>query len=91
MSCVNTFVARKFHNPEVSPTTAQIAAINQRLTAIQLAGLHIPSRARKIQNVRRRLPVTMIPAHPFLVKMRHVHQDLGNAVSETQPVQNQRA
>jgi hypothetical protein len=83
-------VARKFLNPELSPTSAQIAAINRRLAVIQLAGLRLPPRAPRVQPVRRRLPVTLNSAPAYPVKIRHVLQNLGSAVSETQPVQTRR-
>lgn len=83
-------MARKFHTPDVSPTTAQIAAINLRLAAIQLAGLRLPARAPRLQPVRRLLPVTMNSALAYPVKIRHVLQNLGSPVSETQPLQTRR-
>ena len=90
-SCDSYPVARKFHSPEVSPTTAQIAAINLRLAAIQLAGLRLPARAKKIQPLRRRLPVSVVSAESYPVKIRHALQNLGSAVSEIQPIQSRRA
>ncbi len=83
-------MARKFNSPEISPTTASIAAINLRLAAIQLAGLRPPVRARKIQPVRRRLLVTMVATQDWAVKIGQPFQNLGTPVSETLPVQSPR-
>jgi hypothetical protein len=91
MSCVNLFVAKKFHSPGISPTAAQIAAIHSRLAAIQLTGLRLPSRVRKVASVRRRLPVTMTSQPAHAVKIRQILQNLGSPVSETRPVQSRHA
>jgi len=71
---------------------AAIAAINLRMATIQLAGLRVPPRARKVPTVRRRLPVTMFTHDAEPVIIRHALQNLGSvAVSETQPIQTPRA
>jgi hypothetical protein len=71
---------------------AAIAAINLRMATIQLAGLRVPPRARKIPTVRRRLPVTIFPGVVQPVIIRHAFQNLGSAVvSEIQPSQSPRA
>ena len=70
---------------------AAIAAINLRMATIHLAGLRVPPRVRKIPTVRRRLPVTMFPQEVQPVIIRHALQNLGSAVSETQPAQSPRA
>ena len=71
---------------------AAIAAINLRMAKIQLAGLRVPPRARKVPVVRRRLPVTMFPDAVQPVIIRHTLQNLGSpAVSEIQPSQSPRA
>jgi hypothetical protein len=90
-SCDGSGVARKSYNPELSPTAVQIAAIRSRLAAIESAGQRIPPRIRRVAPVRRRLPVVMMPQPAHAVKIRHTLQNVGSGISETQPVQNQRA
>jgi hypothetical protein len=87
-SCDTSLVARKLHRAEVPRDAAQMAAINLRMATIQLAGLRVPPRARKIPTVRRRLPVTILPTMEQPVIIRHVLQNLGSVVSETRPAQS---
>jgi hypothetical protein len=71
---------------------AAIAAINLRMATIQLAGLRVPPRARKVPAVRRRLPVTIFPQTAQPVIIRQALQNLGSAaVSGIQPSQSPRA
>ena len=71
---------------------AAIAAINLRMATIQLAGLRVPPRARKVPAVRRRLPVTIFTEAAQPVIIRQALQNLGSAVvSEIQPSQSPRA
>jgi len=84
-------MARKLQVQECSRVDVAIAAINLRMATIQLAGLRVPPRARKIQTVRRRLPVTILSEPPQTVIIRHALQNLGSAiVSEIQPSQSPR-
>jgi hypothetical protein len=90
-SCDDNLVARKSHDQNVACAVPETAVQNLRKAVIQLAGLRVAPRVRKIPTMRRRLSVLMVPASPQSVNIRHTSQNLGTAVSESQPVQNQRA
>jgi hypothetical protein len=85
-------VARKFqvHGGVKTAATAVVAAAGGRLVPFPLAGAKVLPRVKKIPAVRRRLPVLMMPPSTQQVKIRHVLQNLGSAVSEIQPAQTQR-
>ena len=84
-------MARKSHDENIACSASETAGQYLRKAVIQLAGLRTAPRARKIPTMRRRLSVLMVPASPQAVNIRHTSQNLGTAVSESQPVQNQRA
>lgn len=86
-SCDTVPVARKYYNSLTVLEAMEIAALNLRTGMIPLAGLRPPPRIRKLPTVRRRLPVTIIPNTAKSVIIRHVSQNLGNVISEAQPVQ----
>ena len=83
-------MARKLQLRESNRVDATIAAINLRMAMIQLAGGRAPAGARKVPTLRRRLPVTILPIAPQPVIIRHVLQNVGSPVSETQPSQSLR-
>jgi hypothetical protein len=84
-------VARKSHDENYASSANETAILNLRKALIQLAGLRVAPRVRKIPPLRRRLSVLLIPASPQAVNIRHTSQNLGTVVSESQPVQSQRA
>jgi len=86
-SCDKRFVARKFQVQESFSAAAKTAAMNLRMATIQLSGLRVPPRVRKVPTLRRRLPITMLPEYSQPVIIRHTGQNLGSLVSEARPVQ----
>ena len=67
------------------------AESNLRMATMQLAGLRLPPRIRTVPTLRRRLPVEFVAETAQPVIMRHIGQNLGSPVTETQPTQSPRA
>jgi hypothetical protein len=82
------FVARKFQVPESSRAAAQAAVMNLRMAMAQCVGLRVAPRVKKVPAVRRRLPVTMLPAPSQPVIIRHASQNLGSPHNEAQPARS---
>jgi hypothetical protein len=90
MSCDDSLVARKFQvNEGIGLATTGLAA-GLQMMPVPLTGLRPAPRVRKVPALRRRVPITMLPGPIQPVIIRHAAQDLGKAVSEIQPAQNQR-
>lgn len=70
--------------------TAESTAAKLGLAKSQIAAKGYPYRMKKIPTLRRRIPVTFLDEKAVPVKMRHTGQNLGNVLTEIQPVQNQR-
>lgn len=83
-------MAKKYYSVAQSQVAAETALRNLRAASVRLAGLRVPPRVRKVPLVRRRLPITMLPAATESVIIRHAAQNLGGAIRETQPVQSHR-
>ena len=71
-------------------SSADTAALNLRIATMQLSGLRVPPRVRTVPALRRRLRVEVISEPPQPVIIRHVRQNLGTGISETQPSQSPR-
>ena len=84
-------MAKKLQASQGSRVAAQLAEINLRMATIPFAGGRVPPRVRKVPTVRRRLPVTMIQDDPRPVIIRQGFQNVGSAVSGTQPIQTRHA
>jgi hypothetical protein len=89
-SCFQMLVAKKLQRPSSSPLNATIAAINLRMAAMALTGTRVPPPVNKVPTVRRRLPVTILPATEQPVIIRHVLLNVDSLISETQPSQSPR-
>ena len=55
-----------------------------------ISSLRLPPRLKKPAPPRHRLAIIMFAGRPEPVKIRHVHQNLGSAVSEIPPSQSPR-
>jgi hypothetical protein len=87
-----SFVARKFQTSgTVVRTALNNAALNLRMGTVQMAGVRAPARPRVVPSPRRRLAVAIQFEPPQPVIIRHIAQNLGNSVTETRQIQNQRA
>ncbi len=76
-------MARKNHQSKIVRPNAQIAAMNLSSIMAQISGLRSPSRPKKPQAIRHRIPIIMFGGTIEPVKIRHVHQNLGKAASPT--------
>jgi hypothetical protein len=83
-------VARKYQSPGSERTAAETSALYFKTAAPHLTGLRLPPRIRKVPTLRRPVPIKMVPAESRAVNIRHIAQNLGAAVTKTQPVRNQR-
>jgi hypothetical protein len=66
------------------------AAKSLCLAPMQLRGVRLPPRVRTVPMLRRHLPVVFVSESVQPVTMRHLGQNLGSPVTETQSSQNPR-
>jgi hypothetical protein len=83
-------VARKYKVQGLADVTVEATPAKLGLARFQIAATGFPARMKKIQTLRRRLPVAFLTERPEALKIRHTDQNLGNLTPEVQPVQNQR-
>ena len=91
VNCDKLFVAKKFHASGTVRSAVDIAAINLRMATLQLSGMRVPPRVRKVPALRRRLYVTMITDPPVTVIIRQAGQKMDSAVTGTRQTQSPRA